>query len=67
MKVFAATAMLLLLTGCTSFPVSGGGFAACVLCKVDIKATVPPVQSTAEKIGGGLAELLAQKLLKRSN
>jgi hypothetical protein len=43
-----------------------GGLGVCVgVCKFVIHASVPPAQSAAEKIGGGLADLLTQKLMKR--
>jgi hypothetical protein len=55
--------LLSLLTGCTSVPVSVGGLGLCVgLCRFEIIVAAPPAPSAAEKIGGGLASLLVEKL-----
>jgi starvation-inducible outer membrane lipoprotein len=56
-------AALLMLSGCTSMPVSVGALGVCFgICKFEIETTVPPTpQSAAAQIGGGLADLLAQK------
>jgi hypothetical protein len=53
-----AIAALLTLTGCTTVPV--GSVALCVgLCRFTITPSAP--QSAASQIGGGLADLLANK------
>ena len=59
---FALSIAALALTGCTSIPVSS--VAVCVgVCKFTIAPGKP--QTAAEQIGGGLANLFAQKLQRK--
>jgi starvation-inducible outer membrane lipoprotein len=56
MKPLILSLALVLLSGCTTVPI--GTIALCVgICRVQIEAIQP--QSAVEKIGGGLAGLLA--------
>ncbi len=56
---------LLLLTSCTTVPVSVGSIGLCVgVCRFDIKAPAVP-QTAAQQVGSGLAALLAQQLMKK--
>jgi starvation-inducible outer membrane lipoprotein len=64
MRAFA-TALALLLTGCTTVPVSVGALGLCVgVCRFEIDVAQPVAQSAAEKIGGGLAGLAADYFAK---
>jgi starvation-inducible outer membrane lipoprotein len=57
MKPLILSLALTLISGCTTVPI--GTVALCVgFCRVQIEAMHP--QSSAEKIGGGLAGLLAE-------
>jgi hypothetical protein len=59
MKPLILLLALVLLSGCTTVPI--GTVALCVgICRIQIEATQP--QSSAEKIGGGLAGLLAESI-----
>jgi hypothetical protein len=61
MKPLILSLALAFLSGCTTVPI--GTVALCVgFCHVQIEATQP--QSAAEKIGGGLAGLLAENFGK---
>jgi starvation-inducible outer membrane lipoprotein len=63
-----AIALALLLTGCTTVPVSVGGLGLCLgVCRFEIQVAQPVAQSPAEKIGGGLAGLLAAQFEQGQN